>query len=96
MEQTTITQKEIRIRNCSPEFWEALNALKTEYSESANSKTLERAVIDCMKLKKGRDDLLRSLDAAVSENREMQQKVQEFLFIENRRQKLLADLKELA
>ncbi|MEM8528502.1 MAG: hypothetical protein AAGG68_27945 [Bacteroidota bacterium] len=93
MDKKTVKRKAIRIREYSDEFEDALNQLKAIYRENTKTKTLEKAVIQCLELKQANENLKAKLQSAEAENAALIDKIKQYIDLETRKEQLLEQIK---
>jgi hypothetical protein len=85
--------KEIRLKGYTQEFAEALAALKEQYSEPTNSKTIQRAVIERKQLERELYDAKRALSSLEDRHQSLVDYALELIQLDSKREMLVRQIK---
>ena len=85
--------KEIRFKDYTQEFADALATLKEQYSEPTNSKTIQRAVIERIKLERDLYRAQRALSSLEDRHQKLVDKSLELIQLDSKREMLVRQIK---
>ncbi|MEM9885213.1 MAG: hypothetical protein AAF849_04915 [Bacteroidota bacterium] len=91
---TNDSKKAIRLREYSDQFEEALFKLKEIYGENVKTKTVERAVIECLELRRENAELKTKLNSLEQDHRSLLDYIMQYANLEDRKARLMNKIQD--